>query len=193
MKGLTLAVSAVSAILLASPALAQGYGRNSDPNLGHFYMARQQIQILDDVPVVYDKRSAPAQANPQSGLPQGPAPLPRAGFNSYSSALPTGMGAGLPQVVNGVPRKIPQSSNPTQVQANRAKAGAYKPKSGATPRPSSPAVAKTYAPYQGYGAPNSVGSSGPTPGNSTYGQSSVKSSTGVKGNLLHWSRSRPSY
>jgi hypothetical protein len=190
MKSFLIAMLAAGGLLLpygATPALAQG--RSSDPNIGHFYMARQQWQVLDDAPQIYDKRSDPSAApvNQQSGLPRGPAPLPRAGFMPYSSALPSGMGAGLPQVVNGVPKKLPAQR---MVAPRTAKAGAYKMKP--TPRPSGPVTAKTYAPYGGYGGGTPV-STGPTPGNGNYGQSGVSSSTGVKGNLLHWSRSRPSY
>lgn len=191
MKGLLIAMSAAGLLLPfgCTPALAQGFtqGRSGDPNLGHFYMARQQWQILDDAPQVYDKRTTPAPVNQQSGLPSGPTPLPRAGFNSYSSSIPS-MSAGLPQVVNGVPKKLPPSV--PVVAPRTSKAGKYKPKS--TTKPAGPATAKTYAPYQGYGGGQPL-SAGPTPGNSTYGHSGVSSSTGVRGNLLHWSRSRPSY
>jgi hypothetical protein len=189
MKGFLIAMLAAGGLILpfgCSPALAQG--RSSDPNIGHFYMARQQWQIMDDAPQIYDKRSDPAAVNQQSGIPRGPAPLPRAGFTSYSSALPQGMSAGLPQVVNGVPRKMPAPVR--SVAPRTGKAGAYKPKS--TPRPSGPAMAKTYSPYQGYGGGQPV-SAGPAAGNNSYGQTGVSSSTGVKGNLLHWSRSRPNY
>lgn len=187
--GIITALAAATVFVACSaPALAQG--RSSDPNMGHFYMARQQWQILDDAPQIYDKRTDPAAVNPQSGLPRGPAPLPRAGFTSYTSAMPTGMSAGLPQVVNGVPKKFPPPSAPV-VRPKSAKAGAYKPPK--TARPSGPVTAKTYAPYQGYGGGPSSVSTGPTPGNGSYGQSSVNSSTGVRGNLLHWSRTGRSY
>lgn len=193
MKGLLIAMLAVGGVLMPSlPGLAQG-GRSGDPNLGHFYMARQQWQILDDAPQVYDKRSDPAAVNQQSGIPRGPAPLPRAGFMPYSSSMPSGMGAGLPQVVNGVPPK-PTQRQAVSVAPRTAKAGKYKAMKAASSRPAGPVTAKTYAPYNGYGggSGSSMSSGGSSSGNGTYGQS-VSSSTGVKGSLLHWSRTRSGY
>lgn len=190
MKGFWIAMLAVAAAVMPTlPGFAQG--RSSDPNIGHFYMARQQWQILDDAPQVYDKRSDPAAVNPQSGIPRGPAPLPRAGFMPYSSSLPSGMGAGLPQVVNGVPPK-PVSRPAQSIAARSAKAGKYKAPRPAA-RPSGPVTAKTYAPYNGYGGGGGPVSSAPTSGNGTYGQTGVSSSTGVRGSLLHWSRTRSGY
>src|SRR5688572_1736730 len=120
MKGIVCALFVAGSITgWMLPASAQ---RSSDPNLGHFYMARQQIQILDDAPVVYDKRSVPGSA--QVAAPQGPAPLPRAGFSAYSSAMPT-MTTGLPEVVNGVPKRIPAPRPSASVRPQKARAGAY--------------------------------------------------------------------
>jgi hypothetical protein len=103
------------------------------------------------------------------------------------------MGSGLPQVVNGVPPK-PTMRQAVPVTPRSAKAGKYKG-GGAkpAPRPSGPVTAKTYAPYNGYGGGTPVTSSAPTHGNGTYGQSSVSASTGVRGSLLHWSRTRSGY
>lgn len=174
---LTAILLAGGVVSLALPALAQ---RSSDPNIGHFYMARQQIQITDEAPVVYDKRTGPSAGQQAGALPSGPAPLPRAGFNAYSSSMPSSMGAGLPEVVNGVPRRLP--SPPPGINPKSGKAGAYKLKKAAAPRPSGPTTAKTYSSYKGYGAGNPVVAS---PSYSSGGSSS----TAVKGSLLHWSRS----
>lgn len=191
MKGIAARIStlafcaATSSLLVTVPAFAQ---LSDNPNMSHFYMARQQIQILDDAPVIYDKRTNPAAAaQSQGALPRGPAPLPRAGFNSYSSSLPQGMGSSLPEVVNGVPKKIPPPAAPKGVNPNMAKAGKYKNAAAKKPaKPSGPVVTKTYAPYQGYGAPaGSAASSRPV---ASYGSNS--SSTNVRGSLLHWSRTR---
>lgn len=186
MKGIVsaLLVSGLIVGAAATPASAQ---LQNDPNLGHFYMARQQIQILDDAPVIYDKRTNPGAAAQSGQLPRGPAPLPRAGFNSYSSSLPTGMSTGLPEVVNGVPKKIPAPAQPS-ISPKKAKAGAYKVKQSA-PRPQQ-TVAKTYSPYKGYGGGNPYAGmqSAASTGNS-YG-TNASSATAVRGNLLHWSRTR---
>lgn len=185
MKGIVsaLLVCGIATGAFAAPALAQD-------NLGHFYMARQQIQILDDAPVIYDKRTQPSAAQQGAPIPRGPAPLPRAGFTPYSSSLPTGMSSGLPEVVNGVPKKIPAPAAP-KISAKSAKAGAYKVKPAASPKPGSN-VAKTYSPYKGYGGgnPYAQAQQSASSGNS-YG-TSASSATAVRGNLLHWSRTRRS-
>ncbi len=176
---LTAILLAGGVISLALPASAQ---RSTDPNIGHFYMARQQIQITDDAPVVYDKRTGPGAGQTGAAIPSGPAPLPRAGFNAYSSSMPSSMGAGLPEVVNGVPRRLP--SPPPGVSPKSGKAGAYKlKKATAAPRPSGPTAAKIYAPYKGYGSGNPVAASPSYSGGDN-------SSTAVKGSLLHWTRTR---
>ncbi len=180
MKGMLTAILLAGGVIsLALPASAQ---RSSDPNIGHFYMARQQIQITDDAPVVYDKRTGPGAGQQGAVLPSGPAPLPRAGFNAYSSSIPSSMGAGLPEVVNGVPRRLPPPA--PSINAKSGKAGAYKVKKAtAAPRTSGPQTAKVYTPYKGYGTGNPVAAA---PSYSSGGSSS----TAVKGSLLHWSRTR---
>lgn len=180
---------------LSTPALAQGfngnqYGRTNDPNMGHFYMARQQIQILDNQPYVNDMRSNPAAAAAQQAAPGagGPRSLPRASFMPYSpSGMMPSMSGSLPKVVNGVPPKPVPVAIP-RIDPRLAKAGKYKPQAQRPAVARGPQVTKSYAPYKGYGGPSSpsVASSQPqmnynrNPGNG--------SSTAVRGSLLHWSR-----
>ncbi len=161
--------------LLPLSAQAQS-GRQGDPNLGHFYMARQQVQIIDESPMVQYQPASPAAAAQQGNgaLPAGPMPLPKAGWQPYSSSLPSGMGSSLPKVVNGVPPKAPPVKN---VSPMKGKAGQYKFKTPAATVPSGP---KSYTPYKGYG--------GAPPVQATGSGSSSSSSTKVQGNVLHWSR-----
>lgn len=159
--------------LTVLPGWSQGY-RNDNPNMRNFYMARQQIQITDDVPTVNDMRTGAAAG---TGAPTGPVGLPRAGFgsnmgNDYGAA----MKSGLPQVVNGVPKAAPPIPVPS---ATGKKAGKMK---SATTRTSAPTTVKTYAPYKTYstGAPSGVGSS-------------LSSSGNVRGSVLHWNKRRSGY
>ena len=180
---LSLCLAAGLGLSMTSAAQAQ---READPNLRNFYMARQQVQILDDAPVVIDKRTNPqaAQQGGNGALPAGPVPLPKAGWQPYSSSVPSGMGSSLPKVVNGVPPKAPPQS--ALIPAKSGKAGAWK-RPNAYAGPPKPAV-KSYGSYQGYGGkPAVVQSSGG--GAATYNSSS---STNVKGSVLHWSRTRRS-
>jgi hypothetical protein len=98
------------------------------------------------------------------------------------------MGSSLPEVVNGVPKKLPQA--PASVAPRSAKAGAYKTKKAAAPKPKGPTTAKTYAPYNGYGGAAPISSAGYYGGGSGVSGSSRSSSSNVKGSLLHWSRTR---
>lgn len=173
---------------MACPSFAQGgfvgnqYGRGSDPNLGHFYMGRQEVQIMDDAPYVNDMRTNPAAQQQQRGAaPNRPQPLPRAGFMPYASSLQS-MSSSLPKVNNGVPQKMPVAP-PPGVDPRMAKAGKYKP---ATAKPASPGprVAKSYAPYKGYGGPSGGGAGGAY----SAPQSAHGTSTAVSGSMLHWSR-----
>lgn len=171
-------------LLLMQPASAQG--------LKHFYMARQQVQITDDAPLVNDQRTFP-QGGGQPGqgmgaLPSRPMALPRAGFQSYSSNMP-GMNTSLPQVVNGVPPKDP---GPTPVkQGKKAKTGELKLKA-ASKKPTSTAAtkppvtaAKAYSPYKGYNP-----GAAPQEPQQTAGASNMQSKTKVRGSVLHWARGR---
>lgn len=182
MRSLLLLAGIVTCTLAGtSAAQAQQYGRNDNPNLRNFYMARQQIQITDDVPAVNDMRTNPqpaqagAAAAPQLARPQA---LPRAGFSSYMSGLAPGAGASLPSASNGVPKLPAAGPNLTGRQAQSS--GSVRPK--APPAPKAPVVAKTYAPYATKPV-SSAASSG----------AGMQTSTSVQGSVLRWNRKRSGY
>ncbi|MBX9689248.1 MAG: hypothetical protein K2X27_21240 [Candidatus Obscuribacterales bacterium] len=169
-------------LLSGLPAVAQ-YGRNDNPNLRNFYMARQQIQIMDDAPQVNDLRTNPQAAAQQQMAPAAPQALPRAGFSTYMSGYHGGnAGGALPQVNNGVPKSLPSAPERTGLKAN---AGKLKMKaSPSVSQAKGPVLAKTYAPYaKTPSAPASGGSSG----------SLLNSSTSVQGSVLHWNKRRSGY
>ncbi|RTL35989.1 MAG: hypothetical protein EKK48_26890 [Candidatus Melainabacteria bacterium] len=176
------ALSIASAAMAIAPALAQ---RQSDPNIGHFYMARQQITITDEAPMVNDQRTNPAAAQAgMGGMPGGPMPLPRAGWQPYSQSIPS-LRTSLPKTNNGVPEKAP----PPPPMGMRGRAGglingpktAAKPKSSQPPAPSAPVV-KAYSPYKQY-APDSAAA----------GSAAMQSNSAVRGSVLHWARPRKNY
>lgn len=92
------------------PSIAQEYStysKSDDPNLKHFYMGRQEIEIFDTSPIVKYRGSAgDAGQQPAGASPQGPIPLPPSGFQQYSSNVRGGP-LNLPKVENGVPPKAP--------------------------------------------------------------------------------------
>jgi len=166
----------------AEQALAQ---RSSDPNFGHFYMGRQQITITDDSPIINDQRTmqGPGGGGGNGGLPAGPIPLPKAGWQPYSSTIP-GVQTALPKVVNGVPPKMPAA--PAGPKAMQGNAGALKAKAPA--KPAGPVTVKSYNAYKGYG--------GSLPGSTGAGASggpSYSSNTAVQGSVLHWARKKAGY
>lgn len=197
-QAIAITAAALSALIGEGfvPAVAQQYGKNADPNLGHFYMARQQIQILDDAPQVNDYRTQPAP--PAGAAPPGaapamnrPQPLPRAGFMPYSNSLPSVQNS-LPKTFNGVPPKAPpmRPVNPAMGKAGAYKAG--KKAAAVASAPAAPPTLKKYAPVNGYGG-NAMG--GPT---TVVRSGGASASTAVRGSLmqqsgpsaLHWSRTR---
>ena len=166
----------VTLLMLSSQCASFGQ-RSTDPNLGHYYMGRQQITITDETPMVIDKTTGGAAGGggAAGSLPGRPTALPRATFQSYSPEAPLTTGRNLPKLVNGVPPKAP----PPQAAGRKAKPG--KLAAGkSTPKPSvnTPTGASAYKPYQTYGAPSSTASSA--------GSASTQSN--VRGNLLHWAR-----
>src|SRR3990167_2664998 len=117
-------LSVLCALAAAGPtAFAQ---RSDNPNLRNFYMSRQQWTITDDAPIVNDQRTQPGPANQggQGALQAGPTPLPRAGWQPYSSSIPS-VRTALPEVNTGVPKNLPTAPSPRGVKAN---AGTLKPK-----------------------------------------------------------------
>lgn len=160
-----LLVALITTIGLAAPVLAQD-GRQ-DPNFKHFYMARQQVQVIDESPIITNQTGGGGQAG--GGAPAGAQPLPKAGFQSYFQGSPQAPN-NLPKVFNGVPPKLPPAPN-----AMNAQAGKLKPKKAAAK--SYPGL-KAYKPYSGYG--------GSTPSGDASGGSSTSSN--VHGSVLHWRR-----
>lgn len=173
------------ALLLAGVAQAQ---QGTNPNMGHFYMARQQITITDEAPMVNDQRTmpgAPAAGGGQGALMNRPIPLPKAGWVPYSASVP-GLSTSLPKVNNGVPPKAP----PVDPNAMRARAGKLKPAKASSPKPpQGPVAVRSYTPYKGYGAPAAVPAPAQVGGS---GNMSMDSSTNVRGSVLHWARKKRS-
>ncbi len=156
--------------------------RSDNPNLRNFYMSRQQWTITDDAPIINDQRTQPgASQGGQGALPAGPAPLPKAGWQPYSSNIPS-VRTALPEVNTGVPKNLPTAPSPRGVKAN---AGTLKPKGpAAQSKPATPTTVQSYSTYRGYGSNLS-----PATGSGT-GQGSMQSSTSVQGSVLHWARSK---
>ncbi|HEY9788159.1 MAG TPA: hypothetical protein V6D17_22415 [Candidatus Obscuribacterales bacterium] len=195
MKRIALVMSSALAAGCALGALesvyAQGFQQHN-PNLNHFYMARQQWTITDDAPVVDDRRTNPTPGAAGAGaLPAARPALPRATWMPYSQSIPS-LSNSLPKVNNGVPPKeMPAAPVNPGMKGKAGKLTASKSK-GKTKTASTPSV-KTYEPYKGYGAPPALTRA---PGASTsgsnqvagYGDSSMQSSTAVRGSVLHWAR-----
>lgn len=180
MKNELVIAMALGTLVSAStlPANAQ---RNDNPNMRNFYMARQQVQIMDDAPQVNDYRTNPgAGSTAPAPMVTGPQALPRAGFNTYMGSYSGGNArSALPQVNNGVPPKLPSAPERTGLKAN---AGKLKIKS--TPSVAKgPTVAKTYKQYQTYAA-------APQAGSPPSGGSLLNANTSVKGSVLHWNKRR---
>lgn len=173
--------AAVLCLLSANTAAYAQYGRNDNPNMRNFYMARQQVQITDDTPQVNDMRTFPQPGQAAAPAVSGPQPLPRAGFSTYMSGYQGGGGKNaLPQVNNGVPKQLPQTITGLPQGQKAPSAGKLKPKA---PSVAAPAVAKTYKPYATVPAAQSGGNSG----------SMFNSSTSVQGSVLHWNKRRSGY
>src|ERR1700733_3937664 len=123
-------LAASAAFCFGQNALAQ---RGVDPNLGHFYMARQQVEILDAGPVVNNRMQPPPQpgqaAPPGNGaLPGGPMQLAPARWQQYSpTETPPALNTNLPKTDNRLPKKVPlpvaDHGHPGRIEAaNKAKA-----------------------------------------------------------------------
>lgn len=189
-------LSALSVVALCAPAvLAQNSQYQGQPqNLGHFYMARQQVHIIDESPMV-TRETLPAGQGGGSNLGAAPGamnrpmPLPRAGFQGYFKPSGSSPASSLPQTANGVP--VPAPAAPRGPAGKRATAGTLKPKtasSGGT-KPAGaagggPTTAKAYNPYGGYGSGPAVGT---VAGNSNAGMSTNRQ---VKGSIMNWKRTR---
>ncbi len=189
-----LAVVSVSAV---GPAWAQ---RTNDPNLNHYFMGRQQWEIMDNTPIIKDKTGAPGAPAASGAMPAGAPPLPKAGWQQYSPPPETqpGLSTSLPKVNNGVPTKGPtpgtglRGKDGKLIVTNKSNksgkntgtnAGANKAAANKLP----PGVAAQYEPYKKFAveAPTSAAAG-------------AQSNAQVHGNLvpqahtdvLHWARQR---
>jgi hypothetical protein len=197
-KGQTIILRAalllVASGLASQSAFAQGF-RSKDsglPDSSHFYMSRLQVQMIDETPIVNHQVNPPGAAgNGGMGANQGiPRTLPRAGFNSYTSNIPT-VTTTLPKVNNGVPPKLAPTKSggvPTGDQGRAGRLGSggkgSKLAKGASPANiNAPPTVQAYAPYKGY---NPAAMSGVQTSSNSAGQNSQ---TNVQGNVLHWARS----
>jgi hypothetical protein len=173
------------AFLMLSCQSASFGQKTYDPNLNHFFMGRQQITITDDTPLVNDKTTSAAPGGkPNGALPGRPAPLPSAGWQSYSPASPTVDSKALPKVRNGVPEKAPPPK-PSSTSGNKGRAGKLavnKGKSKPSTNSGAPSGVSAYKPYATYSTPAS-----PT-APSAAGTANKQTSSNVRGNLLHWAR-----
>jgi len=173
-----------STALLQTPANAQ---KADDPNMGHFYMGRQQVTITDDAPIVNDQRTN-GGGTPQGmngALPGRPRGLPTAGWQSYSPITPS-LSTNLPKVNNGVPKPVAPvaAKTPKGLKGNAGGlgAGAGAAGKGKSPTPQGdPNVVKTYKPYTRYQNPDSAGISASDNANQ-------QSTSNVRGSVLHWAR-----
>lgn len=189
MKLRTLGPTLLCAATLCIPAaFAQDQYQGQPQNLGHFYMARQQVHIIDESPQVTRTTVPPGAAGGGNGAQNQPLnrpmALPRAGFQPYFTGGQTmgGPGSGLPQTSNGVPTRAPQGP-----AGMRSKAGTLRPKATATasqkPASTTPVV-KSYNPTGGYGAAPAAGTSS---GNSSLSSSS---SSQVRGSVMGWKKQK---
>jgi hypothetical protein len=193
MRRLYVLLAAVSGLSALCPeAFGQQQYRGVDPNISHFYMARQEIQIMDDAPAVNDMRTQPGPPGSKNAPPPSQRQaLPHAGFMPYSQNVPS-LRNGLPNVYNGVPQKAPPPV--LGIDPKSAKAGAYKGKGakgagGKQGAPAAPTVAKTYDSYQGYGGKGAA----PPPTSASAGSSADTRVQGTMLNrsgasMLHWQR-----
>lgn len=161
-------IAIIASLGIVTPVLAQD-GRGADPNFKHFYMARQQVQVIDESPIITNTQGGGGAAGGQ-GAPAAAQPLPRASFQTYFQGSP-GAPSNLPKVYNGVPPKLPPAPN-----AMSGQAGKLKPKKAAA-KSSYPGL-KAYKPYSGYG--------GATPKSSGDASGGSSTSSNVHGSILHW-------
>lgn len=178
----TIAVAALP-VAFAPDALAQN---SHNPNMGHFYMARQQWQVTNDSPVINGQGGGAPQQNVSA--PNGPPPLPRASFTRFSQSMPQ-YRSDLPTVHNGVPKPMPaQRTKVVRSKGNSGKTGKWTPPKKKIVKKQGPITSKSYSPYKGYDPkvvvkPHHTGSRG-----SSHAASSTQTKTKVRGSVLHWAR-----
>jgi hypothetical protein len=175
-KNHTLYIAVVSfgaALLLPLAANAQ---RGSDPNMGHFYMARQQVTITDDGPLINNKMQQAAPPGAQGALPPGVQQgLPTARWSQYAPTDNPSLSTSLPKVVNGVPPKM--APGQTGAKGKAGKLGVARAKAPTAPVAKGIPQPAAYAPYKKF-----------SPDGAISGASDAQSSGNVKGDVLHWAR-----
>ena len=179
-SSLSLSLAIFSVLLMPIAANAQ---RTSDPNIGHFYMARQQVSITDDSPVINNRvngGATPGAQMPGNGaLPAGPMPLAPARWQSFAPP-PTApsLSTNLPQVNKGLPTKgaMPGPGNRGNTGRLPGKAGGSGKPAAVTSTPGAP-VAAGYTPYKKFAVEAPAATS---IGNGANGK--------VYGDVLHWAR-----
>lgn len=187
-KSLLVAVS-LGSVLASAQAVQAQQGRNDNPNMRNFYMARQQWTITDEAPQVNDQRTGggPMQQGGPAAGQGGPPALPRAGFIPYSQTMP-GMSTQLPKVNNGVPPKLPPTNNlPAAMKGNAGKLPKQKAPVAKAPVQSGPPSVKAYQAYKGY-TPGVA----PPPVPSYQNSGGMSANTNVQGSVLHWARKKKS-
>jgi hypothetical protein len=146
-----------------------------NPNLGHFYMGRQQITIEDNSPIINDKTGNTVNGGGNGAMMNRPAPLPKAGWQPYAPVENPGINPNLPKVPGPVRQAHPSNPN-TGRRGKSVHPGNLVPKNHGNASPFH--AVKSYSPYSQYPAP---------PAN-TQAATELGASTHVKGNLLHWAR-----
>jgi hypothetical protein len=181
-SSLSLSLAVFSVVLM--PPLTANAQRTSDPNIGHFYMARQQVSITDDSPVINNRvngGAAPGAAQmPGNGaMPGGPMPLAPARWQSFAPP-PTApsLSTSLPQVNKGLPTKGAMTGTGNRGTTGRlpgrgGSAGGNRP-AVTISKPSVP-VAAGYTPYKKFAVEAPAATS---IGNGANGK--------VYGDVLHW-------
>lgn len=186
--------------LMAGPAGAQGFinmKKDSLQDASSFYMSRRQVQIIDNSPIVNYQSGGGGQGAPQGGGAgfggnMAPAPLQRAGFQSYSTGMPQYAPQNLPHVNNGVPqRQEPRpNSGPRSLQAragglsnSRGGQGAGYSGKGPGGKGQQPNTVSAYNTYRGYSPANT-----PQPQPGAAAGSGLNTQTNVRASILHWSK-----
>ena len=142
--------------------------------MGHFYMARQQITITDDGPLINNKTTQPGVPQGTGGLPAAmQQSLPAARWTQYSPAENPNLSTSLPKVVNGVPPKMPPPG-PVGKGAKAGRLPASAPKAAVV---NQAPTTQSYAPYKKF-----------SPDAAITGASDAQSQSNVKGDVLHWAR-----
>ena len=139
-------------------------------------MARQQITITDDGPLINNKMQQAAPPGAQGALPPGVQQgLPAARWSQYAPADNPSLSTSLPKVVNGVPPKMALGQTGQRGKAGKlAVAHAKGPTAPVAKAPQGPAA---YAPYKQF-----------SPDAAITGAANAESSGNVKGDVLHWAR-----